>query len=57
MAKNTGKNYRLGAVNSRSQVLNTRTNCHVKRDTNNGQFIAVKSGTPFKGVRKEIRKK
>jgi hypothetical protein len=54
MAKNTGKDFRRGAVDDRSQVLNPRTDQFVKRDTNNGQFMDVKQdGKPFKGVTKE----
>ncbi len=49
-----GDNSRIGAVKERSQVYNPTINCFVKRDTNTGQFMDVKSdGTPFKGVRKE----
>jgi hypothetical protein len=54
MAKNTGKNSRKGAVKGRTQVFNPSTGNYVKRDTQTGRFIEVKSdGTPFKGVRKE----
>ncbi len=54
MAKNTGNDFRRGAVDDRSQVLNPRTDQFVKRDTNTGQFIDVKQdGRPFKGVTKE----
>jgi len=54
MAKNTGKDFRRGAVDDRSQVLNPKTDQFVKRDTNTGQFMDVKQdGTPFKGVKKE----
>ena len=54
MAKNTGKDFRRGAVDDRSQVLNPKTDQFVKRDTNTGQFMDVKEdGTPFKGVTKE----
>lgn len=54
MAKNTGEDFRKGAVDNRSQVRNPVTDQFVKRDTNTGQFIDVKQdGTPFKGVRKE----
>lgn len=54
MAKNTGNNYRQGAVKNRSQVLNTKTNQYVERNTTNGQFVNVKEdGTKFKGVRRE----
>lgn len=50
-----GDNARKGAVKGRSQVLNPRNNLWVKRDTNTGKFMDVKSSsnTPFKGVRKE----
>lgn len=56
MAKNkpVGDNARKGAVKQRSQVLNTKTNLYVKRDTETGRFMDVKtSGGKFKGVRKE----
>lgn len=56
MAKNkpVGDNARKGAVKQRSQVLNTKTNLYVKRDTETGKFMDVKtSGDKFKGVRKE----
>lgn len=48
-----GDNKRIGAVKDRSQVQNPY-GYWVKRDTNTGQFMDVKSDkTPFKGVRKE----
>lgn len=54
MAKNTGHNYRQGAVRSRSQVQNPKTGNWTKRDADTGRFKDVKSGgDPFKGVRKE----
>jgi hypothetical protein len=56
MAKNkpVGDNARKGAVKQRSQVLNTKTSLYVKRDTETGKFMDVKtSGGKFKGVRKE----
>jgi hypothetical protein len=56
MAKNppTGDNARKGAVKQRSQVLNSKTNLYVKRDTETGKFMDVKtSGGKFKGVRRE----
>jgi hypothetical protein len=56
MAKNkpVGDNARKGAVKQRSQVLNSKTNLYVKRDTETGKFMDVKtSGGKFKGVRKE----
>lgn len=52
MAKNTSNNTRKGAIKSRSQVLNPKTNMFMKRDKTTGQFISAKS-TPYKGVRKE----
>jgi hypothetical protein len=56
MAKNkpTGDNARKGAIKQRSQVLNPKTNLFVKRDTETGRFMDVKTtGGKFKGVRKE----
>ncbi|PRX57526.1 hypothetical protein [Flagellimonas meridianipacifica] len=56
MAKNKpiGDNARKGAVKKRSQVLNPKTKLYVKRDTETGRFMDVKtSGGKFKGVRKE----
>ena len=54
MAKNTGKNYRIGSVDDRTQVFNPHTERYIKRDTETGRFMDVKSdGTPFKGVAKE----
>lgn len=55
MAKNTGKSYRQGSVNDRSQVQNPKTGQWVKRDTETGRFMDVKQdGEPFKGVAKEV---
>ncbi|WP_209400447.1 hypothetical protein [Pseudozobellia sp. WGM2] len=56
MAKNPpiGDNARKGAVKGRSQVLNPKTKLFVKRDTETGRFMDVKTtGGKFKGVRKE----
>lgn len=56
MAKNkpVGDNARKGAVRNRSQVLNTKTKLYVKRDSDTGKFMDVKTiGGKFKGVRKE----
>ncbi|MFN0729359.1 hypothetical protein [Polaribacter gochangensis] len=56
MARNKpiGDNARKGAVKQRSQVLNPKTNLYVKRDTETGKFMDVKtSGGKFKGIRKE----
>ena len=53
MAKNTGNNFRRGAVTGRTQFQ--RHDGHFqKRDERTGQFMEVKGGqTPFKGVAKE----
>ena len=48
-----GDAHRIGAVKERSQTQTPSGNW-VKRDTNTGRFMDVKSdGQPFKGVRKE----
>lgn len=55
MAKNTGKGYRQGSVDDRTQVQNPKTGQWVKRDTETGRFMDVKEdGKPFKGVAKEV---
>jgi len=52
--KPNGDNARVGAVRERSQVLNPKTEQYVKRDTETGRFMDVKtSGGKFKGVREE----
>lgn len=54
MAKNTGNDFRRGAVRDRSQVFNPNTDTWTKRDAESGRFMDGKSdGTPFKGVRRE----
>lgn len=53
MGKNTGSNYRQGAVKDRSQIFNSKTNCYIKRDTTTGKFISCKNNEPYKGVSKE----
>jgi hypothetical protein len=54
MATNSGNNSRKGSVKNRTQVYNPSTGNYVKRDTQTGRFIDIKSdGKPFKGVRKE----
>jgi len=56
MAKNKpiGDKARKGAVKKRSQVLNPKNKLFVKRDSETGRFMDVKtSGGKFKGVRKE----
>lgn len=48
-----GDGHRNGAVRQRSQTKTPSGN-YVKRDTNTGRFMDVKSDNkPFKGVRKE----
>jgi hypothetical protein len=48
-----GDGHRNGSVRERSQTQ-MPSGHWVKRDTNTGQFMDVKSdGTPFKGVTKE----
>lgn len=53
MAKNTGSNFRRGAVTGRTQF--ERPDGHwQKRDERTGQLMSVKNdGNPFKGVAKE----
>ena len=56
MAKNgkVGDAHRIGAVKDRTQVYNPTTDKWVKRDSDTGKFMDVKSdGKPFKGVTKE----
>lgn len=56
MAKNgkVGDGHRNGAIKDRSQVYNPKAETWVKRDTDTGKFMDVKSdGKPFKGVTKE----
>ncbi len=56
MAKNNppGDGHRIGAVKQCSQTV-TPSGHYVKRDTENGRFLDVKTSdkTPFKGVRRE----
>jgi hypothetical protein len=54
MAKNTGEDFRRGAVRDRTQLGNPITGTQTKRDTTTGEFIDVKADDKkFKGVRKE----
>jgi hypothetical protein len=49
----SGDHHRNGSVRSRTQTQ-TGTGNWVKRDTDNGRFMDVKSDkAPFKGVRRE----
>lgn len=55
MAKNTGRGFRRGSVDNRSQTYNPKIEKWVERDTTTGQFKNVKQdGEPFKGVAKEV---
>lgn len=56
MARNgkVGDGHRNGAVRGRTQTFNPKTGNWVKRNSDTGKFMDVKSdGTPFKGVTKE----
>ena len=53
-----GDGARKGAVKKRTQVYNPKIEKYVKRNTENGQFMDVKSdGEKFKGVSQEKKKK
>lgn len=55
MARNTGKDFRQGSVDNRSQTQNPRNGNWTKRDTDTGRFMDQKEGgKPFKGVAKEV---
>jgi hypothetical protein len=53
--KPIGDNSRKGAVKDRSQVFNPKIDSWVKRNSDTGRFMDVKTTNdkPFKGVRKE----
>lgn len=54
MATNTGKGFRQGSVDARTQSKNLKTDNWTKRDTDTGRFVdQKKDGQPFKGVAKE----
>jgi len=54
MATNQGDSSHKETVNSSSQVYNPANGHYVKRDTESGTFLSVKTdGTPFKGARTE----
>lgn len=42
MAKNTGNDYRKGAVRDRSQTYNSKNDTLVKRDASNERFLESK---------------
>jgi hypothetical protein len=52
--KPIGDNARKGAVKNRSQVQNPQTGLYTKRNSDNGQFMDVKTGGgKYKGIRTE----
>lgn len=54
MARNTGQDYRQGAVKDRSQSYNPKNDRWTKRDSDSGRFIDQKSDSDrFKGVSRE----
>ena len=55
MATNTGKDFRKGSVDDRTQLnLDKEKGKFVKRDTTTGRFIDLKEDEkPFKGVAEE----
>ena len=63
MARNTGKGFRKGAVDNRTQSENPKTGNWTKRDHDpdskrEGEFMDVKTDDkPFKGVAKEPDKR
>lgn len=55
MATNTGKGYRRGSVDDRTQLQNPKNDNWTKRDTDTGRFMDQKGdGKPFKGVAREV---
>ena len=55
MATNTGKGFRHGSVDDRTQSKNPKTDNWTKRNTHTGRFMdQKKGGEPFKGVAKEV---
>lgn len=63
MVKDTGKDFRRGAVTGRTQGENPKTGDYTKRNESKGspqkgQYMDVKEGgKPFKGVAKEPDKR
>lgn len=55
MARNSGKDFRRGSVDNRTQVQNPQNGNWTKRDAGTGRFMDQKEGgKPFKGVAKEV---
>lgn len=52
MAKNTGEDFRRGAVSKRTQLPGPH-GTFIKRDADTRRFMAHKKDGPFKGVAKE----
>ena len=59
MAKNTGQDFRKGAVDERTQLnVDPKGKKFVKRDASTGEFLDIKKDDkPFKGVAKEPDKR
>lgn len=59
MAKNTGKDFRKGSVDDRTQLnLDKQKGKFVKRDAATGRFMDLKEDEkPFKGVAEEPDKR
>lgn len=59
MSKNSGEDFRKGAVKERSQLnLDKKNGKYVKRDLATGEFVDIKEDNePFKGVAKEPDKR
>lgn len=55
MATNSGRGFRRGSVDNRTQVQNLQNGNWTKRNTETGRFMDQKEdGKPFKGVAKEV---
>lgn len=55
MATNSGRGFRSGSVDNRTQVQNLQNGNWTKRNTETGRFMDQKEdGKPFKGVAKEV---
>lgn len=54
MARNTGKGYRIGSVDRRSQYHHEKNDTWYKRNREDGRFMDGKADEdPFKGVARE----
>lgn len=49
-----GDKHRIGMIKDRTQLVNPKTGLYIKRDSNTGRFMNVKTtGGKFKGVKRE----